>query len=539
MKKITVKLTALMLCLTLFGSPAAMGVNAAAEELKMGDIITFGSYPQSEVKDEALLEALNAQTLNWVSYGYYSGSGNPDGTMTAKDYMKYADVAYNGERYRAVTFSLYRGTSTAQESVATPNGNNSYQYTNGYLINQVYWFKYEPISWRVLDGQTGLLMCESLIDSQPFTNYVNATENIGYYDYGNGIGKAANDWETSSIRQWLNNDFYNLAFTKAEKASVTDKVNDNRCSQTSSYYESYNRADTTEKVYLLSTFEVCNADYGFNPKTYEDDPARLGKGTDYAKCQGLIVSTYAGTAYTGCSYWWLRNNPGNTDRACNTYTSGSCGDAIFAYHVGAGVRPAITLNPDYCLQHSMEVAEEKAPTCTEDGYITRRCTDCDYEETEVIPATHAEGHLWDADYTVDKEPTYTEEGSESIHCACCSETKNNKVLPKKTGQITVKANRSEIGYKNTASFSAVTDVTDGKIVWYDAQRNQILGEGITLTTEALTDDITVFATVSVEDMLVAESDRITVTVKNGLFDRIRAFFAFLLKKFIDALVVYC
>lgn len=89
--------------------PFSCFVHASAASLGylVGDIIEFGSYPQSEVTDSALVAALKEQPLEWISYGYYSGSGEL-GSMAESDYMKYADVEYNGEKYRAVTFSKYR-----------------------------------------------------------------------------------------------------------------------------------------------------------------------------------------------------------------------------------------------------------------------------------------------------------------------------------------------------------------------------------------------------------------------------------------------
>lgn len=38
-------------------------------------------------------------------------------------------------------------------------------------------------------------------------------------------------------------------------------------------------------------------------------------------------------------------------------------------------------------------------------------------------------HEWDKDYTVDKQPTCTENGSKSIHCKTCSETKDTTKIP--------------------------------------------------------------------------------------------------------------
>ena len=58
----------------------------------------------------------------------------------------------------------------------------------------------------------------------------------------------------------------------------------------------------------------------------------------------------------------------------------------------------------------------KPATCTEAGKIEKACTVCGHKVTEEISAN---GHTWNKDYTIDKEPTYTEEGSRSIHCSVC------------------------------------------------------------------------------------------------------------------------
>ena len=111
--------------------------------VRNGKTIYFGNYPQSEVKDTALISTLNtlAGTLPtssnsqaWTSYGYYiSGS--------VQDYMWYIDVTYGEEKYRGVYFRTYRPLNVLYESTYY----YSMQEVNGYYPNHVYWFKYEPI----------------------------------------------------------------------------------------------------------------------------------------------------------------------------------------------------------------------------------------------------------------------------------------------------------------------------------------------------------------------------------------------------------
>ena len=62
----------------------------------------------------------------------------------------------------------------------------------------------------------------------------------------------------------------------------------------------------------------------------------------------------------------------------------------------------------------------KEAKCTEAGSRKKVCADCGDEVTEEIPA---KGHTWNEEYTVDKEPTCAEEGTESIHCSVCEAVK--------------------------------------------------------------------------------------------------------------------
>lgn len=67
-------------------------------------------------------------------------------------------------------------------------------------------------------------------------------------------------------------------------------------------------------------------------------------------------------------------------------------------------------------------------TCVEKGQETRSCTVCGYTEYNDIDID-ADAHLWEDDFTTDKEPTCTTEGSRSIHCSRCSATKNSETIP--------------------------------------------------------------------------------------------------------------
>lgn len=319
-------------CISFFAPKA----EAAGKTYKVGDIVEFGSYPQSRVTNSSLVSALNKVSKNWVSYGYYSGTG-ACGTMAQGDWMKYADFTYNGTKYRAVTFSQYRPSST--------EGSPDYyseQQNNGYTPNKIYYFKYEPLKWRVLDPSTGLVLCESIIDSQAYSNTVYCYGRDPYDEYNARWNDAehthyANDYATSSIRTWLNDDFYNTAFSSSQRASILTSELDNRAYSTS--YSEYDSETTYDKVFLLSDSEMQNTAYGF-PANSDPSSARRAKGTDYAKCQGLWVDSS-----NKCSDQRLRSAGDDSESTCNVDNNGRLVVQMWSTSdTEHGIRPAIKIS---------------------------------------------------------------------------------------------------------------------------------------------------------------------------------------------------
>jgi len=249
--------------------------------------------------------------------------------------MEYCDVTLDGAKYRGVRFSLYRPEKT--EYGASPESSLEYhQENNGYYTNTIYWFRYEPLQWCVLDLSTGLAMCETVIDSQPYSNFILYSENKYYGDAEKTY--YANNYAESSLRQWLNDDFYNTAFTNAQKSKIAETELDNRAFDPS--YSVYDSASTTDKVFLLSYSDLLNPAYGF-----ETDPdyseTRVSQFSDYAKCQGLniIANNY--------HCWWLRSPGEWSDGACDVFGNdcyGAPGNQQIVSNTCIGVRPAITLD---------------------------------------------------------------------------------------------------------------------------------------------------------------------------------------------------
>ena len=316
-----------------------------------GTIINFGSYPQSRVNDTVTINNLEGVTKNWKSYNYYSGTGNwSDGNMTSSDYMLYADFLYGGEKYRAVTFSEYRPCWTGY----TSSTSNTYQDDNGYYTNNTYYFKYEPLKWRVLDASTGLIVCDSAIDSQAYNNYVLYADST--YWGNSGKDYYASNWENSSLRSWLNNEFYNTAFSEAQQAKIQKLTRENKSTGSSTYDSN----PTSDKITLLSYNDVLNTSYGFSSSYSAYDTARQRKSTDYAQCQGCWTST--SSSYSGNSWWWLRSPCGSVG-AAGVSDGGWASSGTYVYNTCGGIVPALNLSQskiDTSSITSGEIAAEDA-----------------------------------------------------------------------------------------------------------------------------------------------------------------------------------
>ena len=364
-RKLKSALSLLLCMIMVFGAVAAGGEGigelfnggkAEAAGYSVGDIITFGSYPQSEVtkkSDSATYSKLEAASKNWVSYRYYSGDGNY-GSMQPGDWMQYADISLGGAKYRAVRFTQYRPYWTS--APASSSSGDSWQGDNGYTINNIYYFKYEPLKWRTLDPETGLVLSESIIDSQAYSNtmYNNGTDPYGKDTFGNDAAywndaaytKYANDYATSSIRKWLNEDFYNTAFASAQQAKIRPTALSNGAFSPSR--SKFDSVSTTDKVFFLSYSEAQNASYGFTNDTNITD-TRKATGTDYAKAQGLVVDSSS-----GCSNWRLRSAGCNSYLACNVDSYGELSSSVDVSSTTLGIRPALRIsNPiSYTLSYN-------------------------------------------------------------------------------------------------------------------------------------------------------------------------------------------
>lgn len=417
MKKFFAKFISVLLVITML--MGGMGLFASAEETeyKVGDIIELGLYPQSTVKNSRLLGEFSKLEFDWVSYNYYY-SGNQ------KDYMQYCDFDYNGEKYRAVKISEFR----PQYSSQTPIAGMTFQELNG-MSKATYVFKYEPIKWRVLDPSIGLLMSEYMLDAQPFNDILTYKSGLAY----NSQDKYGSNYETSTIREWLNGTFYNTSFNEWQQSKIKTVTVKTPAVYNESQYAS---ADTNDRVFLPSVGDLTNTAYGFKTDT-KADVNRVTTGTQYAKSQGMCVSDYSGnTSHTqyelGDSYW-LRSaffsDAAYRVRYSHTgqiFAVTRSGEPYYNNNVTRlyGIRPMIVVGSDIddvIHEHHFEETTH-TKNCTDDGYILHSCTECDYSyKTDIEPAT---GHQY-TDTVV--PPTETESGYTRHICDACGHTYDDNI----------------------------------------------------------------------------------------------------------------
>ena len=269
-----------------------------------GDYIYFGHWPQTLERDENVVAKLNemagtpplprdnANPYNWESH-------------EGATYMWQKIVIYNGTKYLGVQMNDYRASGVYSL--------RSYVMDNGYFTFEVYWFKYEPIKWRILttNENSAYIMSDIALDSfsiQPDRKEENRDGLYASYNNSTGVpdGTYANNWEYCFLRGWLNETFYNEVFNGLQKEIIKTSHLDNtaRSSNPNDYPKYYGYGenagknkfadqckDTDDKIFLLSLRDITTTAYGFNKDVKAEDPARNLQATDFAKLHGAPMNT--------------------------------------------------------------------------------------------------------------------------------------------------------------------------------------------------------------------------------------------------------
>ena len=171
----------------------------------------------------------------------------------------------------------------------------------------------EPIEWIVLarEGNDVLLHSKYSLDNQ------------SYHVPGGSIV-----WKDASLRAWLNQEFYQSAFSSSEQSAIVRIDLLNTSDEGNSEWQTMSGDNTQDDIFLLSYLDA-NYFYGSND-------ARKNRGTEYAREQGARVWPYEETD------WWLRS-PGKVQQEAAFV--GSNGDYYSTSAANKkGVRPALLLD---------------------------------------------------------------------------------------------------------------------------------------------------------------------------------------------------
>ena len=184
-----------------------------------------------------------------------------------------------------------------------------------------------PIEWLILerDGLNALVVSKYGLDAQPY--------NISCTDV---------TWEKCTLRTWLNDTFYNKAFSADEQAAILTTNVDNSKNQCYSGWNTSGGNNTQDKVFLLSYAEA-NKYFGVAYDNSSNTKSRVAP-TAYAIAQGAYTHSSNKTADgTAAGWWWLRSPGFYQGSAAGVRTDGS----LNYYRVdddSGSVRPALWVN---------------------------------------------------------------------------------------------------------------------------------------------------------------------------------------------------
>ena len=266
-------------------------------EVKNG-IVELGSYPQSIVKPDS------EDFANILSNG-----------------QKIEDVyTYNDEKY------LYM-----QSVEYWTEGGGKYEDGSSLIGDgQPAFFKFEPIKWHVLyddsDQNVCFLYAKYTLDTMAWQTDFTVVDDYNAY-VGDDPSIPAYDWEKSTIRSYLNNDFYNDSFTSKEKDYLKKFVT--KASESSS------EKDVEDYASIIS------------PKKFDDykkSKSIEGGASDYAKSKRLF---YHWHNYESC-FFWVNNYRYKTETKYVQYVRGTevngGGFSVRANDATNGMRPMIALD---------------------------------------------------------------------------------------------------------------------------------------------------------------------------------------------------
>lgn len=240
--------------------PQNMSNNASSTDYAIGYLgyIEMGYYPQT-VADRKAVAQMSKVT---DSTGYYYST-------------------YDNEHYEKV--SIPNLASLTQ---------NTYEFSTQDKIesNKTYYFKVEKIRWdvygrvNVSNAKINLfLVSHVILDSSAYQKSYDLNSNSNTYEIKNSDGSftgiAANSWEHSTLREFLNTTFYNKAFSNEEKEIIVA--------------QDTNTANISDNVSILSGSDIVQ---------WGNTTAQV---SDYARVRNTFMDT--NRTYYGNGRYWLKD----------------------------------------------------------------------------------------------------------------------------------------------------------------------------------------------------------------------------------------
>lgn len=211
----------------------------------------------------------------------YINAQDYEAAYTLLDGLNYEDSEEKRESIKPQYYEILLSRASAGDTVSFGSYEQDGDESNGK----------EEIKWIVLEKEADriLVISESVLDHQPYNTVCTDVT-----------------WSNCSLRQWLNDEFLNAAFTEQEKAAIP--VVDVSADENPKYSTDPGSA-TQDKIFLLSIEEVS--------RYFSSDSARTVHPTVYAKEQGSFVEET-----TDNSWWWLRSPGKNRSYAASVFVNG-------------------------------------------------------------------------------------------------------------------------------------------------------------------------------------------------------------------------
>lgn len=252
--------------------------------------------------------------------------------------IKSADVEITKKTKRINGVVYYLGSDNCYYAKlkAIPYQSN-YTFSDGTEIIKgfEYYFKVEPIKWRVINNQKEsrerLLLSENILFPSCFYLY-DKDRKI------NGQDIHPNNYKYSTIRAFLNsldNTAYNIEDFSSEGRGFINTAFSKKVQKRIISSNTFRTDTVNDKVFLLSKEDITNKLYGFLEEKEKQDK-RCKIVSDYARAMGSFLYPE-----NECGWWWLSSSSENAFYEYTVNCSGSASSINFVLHINGGVVPAL------------------------------------------------------------------------------------------------------------------------------------------------------------------------------------------------------